>query len=122
MARAAPPALSSQRAASIADGWTHLRVSDPSGSVELTRDQAGRVAQLASSLARETQREDALQEPPSTRIEFTRQGELMDVLELAGPQLRWTRWRGGQRESFTLRPQPAELQSLRDEIERLVKR
>jgi hypothetical protein len=122
MARAAPPELSSQRAASTADDWTHLRVAEQGRSVEVTRDQAARLARLASSLLRETQRADALQDPAGTRIEFRRDGELTDLIELAGPQVRWTRWRGGRSESFTARPPQAQLESLREEIERLLQR
>lgn len=122
MARAAPSELSAQRAASSAEDWTHLRVIGQGRSVEVTRDQAPRLAQLANSVMRDGQGAGRLEAPVSLRLELRRDGDLTAVMELAGPQVRWTRWRGGQSESLIASPPPAELQSLRDEIQRLLQR
>jgi hypothetical protein len=57
--------------------------------------------------------------PADFRVELRRQGELAGVLELAGPQVRWTQPRGTGGDSGTARPDAAVLQALREELNRL---
>lgn len=127
-ARVAPPqagaplsGLTTQRAApGLAVDWSGLRISDALGNrVGLSREQAPRLAQLASRVAGETQGREPLTDPVEIRIELHRAGELQAVLELAGAQVRWTDAAGA---SFTARPPAAQLQALRDEAGRLLRR
>jgi hypothetical protein len=106
----------------LSDDWTDLRVADQARGIEVPKDQGGRLAELASRMARQSQGAEPLQGAIALRVEFRRAGELTGLIELAGAQVRWTRWRGGQSESFMARPPAAQLQALREEIERLLQR
>jgi hypothetical protein len=81
-----------------------------------------RTAQLVENLSRIPQGQEPLDESVEIRIELSRAGEPAGVLELAGPQLRWTRRSGGRADSITARPEPAQLEALREEISRLPRR
>jgi hypothetical protein len=60
--------------------------------------------------------------PADLRVELRRDGELAGVLELGGPQVRWTPSRGVQGDGGTVRPDAAVLQALREELRRLLER
>jgi hypothetical protein len=63
------------------------------------------------NLSRIPQGQEPLDGPVEIRIELSRAGEPAGVLELAGPQLRWTRRSGGRADSITARPEPAQLEA-----------
>lgn len=115
---AAAPAMS--RAESTATlQWTNIRITDTGRSLELTREQAPRLAQLLNEIAREARSREPLEIAATQRVELMREGELAGVIELAGPQIRWT---PAGRGSFTARPEEARLQALREEIGRALQR
>ena len=85
----------------------------------MAREQALRLAQLLDDMARATQTREPLQAPVAMRVELMREGQLAGVIELAGPQVRWTPAGGA---GFTARPDQARLQALREEIGRALQR
>lgn len=121
MARAAPSGLASQREAPAGPSWTHLRIAASGRVVELARGEAPRLAQLVENLRRIAQNLEPLDAPVEIRIELSREGDPAGALELAGPQVRWTRRSGGGDDSFTARPESAQLEALRAEIGRLLR-
>lgn len=119
MARATAPAMASRRDSPLlANDWTHLRVVADGRSIDLARDQAPRLALLLNGVARQNPSQESLETPVSIRVELLREGEPAGVIELAGPQVRWT----SRGESFTVRPQAARLEAAREEIVRLLPR
>jgi hypothetical protein len=121
MPRAAPSGLASQRAAPVGQSWTHLRIGASGRVVELTREQAPRLAQLLEELRSAAQGQAPLEGPVEIRIELTRAGEPAGIIELAGTQLRWTPVGAAAGGSFTARPELAQLEALRGEIGRLLR-
>jgi hypothetical protein len=105
-----------------ASGWTHAKVSIGGRDVEVERSQARRLASLLSAIEREPRGEVPLDGPIALKIELSEQGAPVDVLEVAGTQARWTRLRAGQRSVFIAKPDPAQLQALQAEANRLVGR
>jgi hypothetical protein len=73
-------------------------------------------------IARDARTSEPFTAPVDLRVELRRQGELAGVLELAGPQARWTQPQGTESDSGTARPDAAVLQALRDELNRLLER
>ncbi|HWP10499.1 MAG TPA: hypothetical protein VNN06_01660, partial [Ramlibacter sp.] len=123
MARAAPPGLALQREASVGDAWSHLRIAAQGRRVELAREQATpRLVEMIEGMVRTTQGQEPLEAPVALRVELIRDGALVGVIELAGPQVRWTPGRRGPGDSFTARADPAQLEALRAEISRLLPR
>jgi hypothetical protein len=121
MPRAAPSGLASQRAAPVGQSWTHLRIGASGRVVELTREQAPRLAQLLEELRSAAQGQAPLEGPVEIRIELTRAGEPAGIIELAGTQLRWKPVGAAAGGSFTARPELAQLEALRGEIGRLLR-
>ena len=119
MSRAAPPGLASQAEATVAPSWTHLRLAAQGRRIELTREQAPRLAQLLNDISREARSQEPLEAAVAMRAELMREGKPAGVIELAGPQVRWTPAGGS---SFTARPDEARLQTLREEIGRALQR
>jgi len=119
MSRAAPPGLASQAESTVAPSWTHLRLAAQGRRIELARDQAPRLAQLLNGISREARSQEPLEAAVAMRVELMREGESAGVIELAGPQVRWTPSGGS---SFTARPDEARLQTLREEIGRALQR
>jgi hypothetical protein len=115
---AAAPAMS-RAESTAAPHWTHVRIIDQGRSLELTREQASRLAPLLNEMAREARSGEPLAIAATQRVELMREGELAGVIELAGPQVRWT---PAGRGSFTARPEEARLQALREEIGRALQR
>lgn len=119
-APAAAPATAPQRDAT-ASGWTHAKVSIGGRDVEVERSQAGRLAALLGAIERGPRGEAPLEGPVALKIELSEQGAPADVVEVAGAQVRWTRQRAGQRWSFVAKPETAQLEALRDEVNRLLR-
>jgi len=119
MSRTAPPGLASQAESTVAPSWTHLRLAAQGRRIELARDQTPRLAQLLNDITREARSQELLEAAVAMRVELMREGEPAGVIELAGPQVRWTPAGGG---SFTARPDEARLQTLREEIGRALQR
>ncbi|NPC58893.1 hypothetical protein [Caenimonas soli] len=118
---AAPGAPAMSRAESTAAiHWTHLRIASQGRTWEVAREQAPGLAQLLNGMAREARSQEALEAAVTHRIELTREGQPAGVIELAGAQLRWTL--AGLGGTYTTRPEPARLQALREEINRLAAR
>lgn len=119
LSRAAPAGLASQAEAPVTGNWTHLRIAAQGRRVELARAEAPRLAQLLDGVAREARDRETLQATVVARFELTDAGNPAGVIELAGPQVRWTP-AGGR--SLTGRPDEARLQALREEIIRAMQR
>lgn len=117
-ARAPAPSagLASQMRRPVADGATRLRIVSQGRTVDAALDDGSRLADLLGRAAGLAHSAEPLAATPDLRVELRRQGAPAGVLELAGPQLRWTPPGGG---GGTARPDPALLQALREEIERL---
>jgi hypothetical protein len=96
---------------------TALRIAGSQGSVEVPLQRPSPLAELLDRSIRDARSTDALDAEVDLRVDLLRQGEMLGVLELAGTQLRWTR--AGAASGFTSRPDPAQLQALRDGLSRL---
>ncbi|HSW08740.1 hypothetical protein [Aquabacterium sp.] len=120
-APAPAPVIAPQRDA-MASGWTHAKVSVGGREVEVERSQAGRLAALLGAIERGPRGEDPLEGPVALKIELSEQGAPVDALEVVGAQVRWARLRAGQRSSFVAKPEPAQLQALQAEVNRLTGR
>lgn len=118
-ARAPAPAagLASQMRRAPADGAARLRVVGEGRTVDAVLEERSRLADLLGRAAGMAHSTEPLAAAPDMRVELRRQGEPAGVLELAGPQLRWTP--AGGEGGGTARPDPALLQALREELERL---
>ena len=90
--------------------------------VEVERSQAGRLAALLGAIERGARGEEPLEGPVGLKIELSEQGAPVDGLEVVGTQVRWSRLRAGQRSSFVAKPDAAQLQALRAEVNRLAGR
>jgi hypothetical protein len=119
-----PPQAASlaARDSAIFESWTHVRITGGGRSIELAREQASALPELLSRFERHVQTQDPFEGPVTARIELKQQGGLADLIELGGKQLRWTRWRAGRPTTSTQRPEPAELQALQTEVDRLLAR
>jgi len=119
-ARAPAPSagLASQMRRPAADGSTRLRIVSGGRTVDAALDDRSRLADLLGRAAALARSAEPLAAAPDLRVELRRQGEPAVVLELAGPQLRWT---PPGSEGGTARPAPALLQALREELERLLR-
>jgi Meckel syndrome type 1 protein len=97
--------------------WSQLRVG-PAGHA-LARVSTPRLAELIERVAASATTEEPLAEAPQSRLELSQDGRLLAVLEIAGAQVRWTVPGAPAR---TGRPDPAMLQALREELQRLAPR
>jgi hypothetical protein len=102
--------------------WTHAKISAGGRDVELPRSQAGRLAELLAGIERAPPGREPLEGPVTLKIELSEPGAVLDVLELAGAQVRWTRDRAGQRSVLVVKPEAAQLQALQAEVGRLAAR
>lgn len=85
-------------------------------------ERSSRLAELISRAVHDAQSAEPLGMPVTIRVELRRQSEPAGVLELAGPQVRWTGLRGGESYSLTARPDAVLLQALREELNSLLAR
>jgi hypothetical protein len=106
----------------MASGWTRAKVSIGGRDVEVERSQAGRLAMLLGAIEQGPRGEEPLEGPVALKIELSELGAPLDVLEVAGTQVRWTRLRAGHRSGFVARPEPAQLEALQREVNRLAGR
>ncbi|MEO5669542.1 MAG: hypothetical protein ABIR26_02520 [Ramlibacter sp.] len=120
---AAPAAgLSAQSAAAPPAAWTDVVLSGAGRTVQLPAAQASRLIELARQAALDARGGEPLREAVTHRIELRRQGQVEGLLELAGRQVRWTQWRGGESRAATGEPDAARLDALREEFRRLAER
>ena len=124
MAKAAPaPSVAARRADPVGPGfWTHARIVGAGRSVDIERSQAARLRESLSAVERGAQGQEPLEGDVTARLELSREGTVVDVLEIIGTQIRWTRHRAEERSSFVVKPDPAQLQALLFEIDRLLGR
>jgi hypothetical protein len=120
----AAPSAAAQRAEPPAPGlWTHARIAGAGRNVDIERSQATRLRELLSAVERSgAQGQEPLEGDVTARVELSREGAVVDVLEIVGAQIRWTRHRAGERSSFVVKPDPTQLQALMAEIDRLLGR
>ena len=88
--------------------------------MDLARDQAALLAQVVDALVARAVSSEPLAESVTARIELSRAGGPVGVLEIAGPQVRWSPAGGGD-SARTDRPAAAQLQRLEEEIEQLLR-
>lgn len=113
----ASPSLEMQRQLA-AEAPTTVRVAMAGRIVEAPLERPSTLSALIERLSRQAAGSEPLHAPTDTRVELKRDGQLLGVLELAGPQVQWTPASGAVR---TGTPEPALLQALRDEIDRLLR-
>lgn len=119
----AAPSAAAQRAEPPAPGlWTHARIAGAGRSVDIERSQAPRLRELLSAVERGAPGQEPLEGDVTASVELSREGAVVDVLEIIGTQIRWTRHRAGERSSFIVKPDPTQLQALMSEIDRLLGR
>ena len=118
-ARAPSAGLASPMRRSVAEDATRLRIVSPGRTLDAALEDRSRLADLLGRAAGMARSAEPLAGAPDMRVELRRQGEPAGVLELAGPQLRWTP--PGGEGGGTARPDPALLQALREELERLAR-
>jgi hypothetical protein len=119
----AAPSAAARRAEPPAPGlWTHARITLGGRSVDIERSQATRLRELLSAVERGAQGQEPLEGDGTARVELSREGAVVDVLEIIGTQIRWTRHRAGERSTFIVKPGPTQLQALMSEIDRLLDR
>jgi hypothetical protein len=121
LARSAAPVPAPQRD-SASGGWTDAKIWAGGREVEVPRSQAGRLAALLGRMERAPPGQEPLDGPVTLKIELSESGALLEVLEVAGAQARWTRERTGRRSVIVLKPEPADLEALRAEAARLAAR
>jgi hypothetical protein len=114
--------LASQSQRSAIDTATHLRIANRGRIVDAPLEHPSALADLIGRVARDARGAEPFTAPAELRVELLREGRLAGVLELAGPQVRWTQPRGTESDSGTARPEPALLQALRVELNRLLER
>ena len=100
----------------LAGGWTGLRILMDGRSISLDREQAGSLAGPLDGVLTAARGSAPLTSPVLVRIEILRDGEVLGLLELAAPDIRWTPVGST---ALTGRPTPAGLQALRDGLDRL---
>ncbi|MBI2772807.1 MAG: hypothetical protein HYX47_24540 [Burkholderiales bacterium] len=115
-ARQAAPALA--QGFTLSPPWTVALISVDGRTVEVAREQGGRLAALVAAAAAAATGTEPLAEPAGDRIELRGPQQAQATLEISGPQVRWTQ--GGR--ILTGRPDPALLQALREELRRLTQR
>ena len=80
------------------------------------REREPQLASLIERVAASATADAALHEAPQWRLELSRDGQVLAVLEVAGDQVRWS---GPGSAARTGRPDAAALQALREELQRL---
>jgi hypothetical protein len=119
----AAPSAAARRAELPAPAlWTHARITGAGRSVDIERSLAARLRELVAAVERGAQVQEPLEGDVTARLELSREGAVVEVLEIIGTQIRWTRLRAGERSSFIVKPDPAQLQALMSEIDRLLGR
>lgn len=121
-APAAPAAELSARFQTVPDWhqWSQLRIEQDGQAITVPRERASHLAGLIERMVAGATTQEPLAEPAQPKLELGRRdGRLLGVLELAGDQVRWTVPGAAPR---TGRPDPAALQALREELQRLAQR
>lgn len=96
--------------------WSQLGIGQGGTSVTLPRERVPQLAPLVERVVAGATADEPLVEAPQWRLELSREGLRLGVLEVAGDQVRWT---GPGSAARTGRPDPAVLQALREELQRL---
>jgi hypothetical protein len=116
-AAAAPPARQ-QNQSQPGEASMIVRVMLQGRTVQAPLVRPSVLSDLIDRASREATGTQPLQAPVELRVELAREQLTLGMLEIAGPQLRWTPMNGPAR---TATPDPALLQALREEIGRLAR-
>jgi hypothetical protein len=117
LARSAP-AAAARGALQAATDWSHARITVQGRAVEVSREQAGPLVRWLARIPRNEAGTGSFDSRISERIELMQNGVTVEVIELAGDQLRWSR----PPQSGITQPDRALLQELREELGRLAQR